>query len=265
MNLNIYIVEDDKNACNAFYIAAKSMDDIIITGHTDNSFDAYNYITENNPDAIILDLELRAGNGPDLLTQINELSPNNRPFVIITTNNTNPVVMDYLHQNQSGYIYNKYESSYSEFEVLNLLRLLKTSIYNYRNSTNTGVYREQEDTKAKILSDIDSELIRIGIKPKVSGYKYIQYAIYYVMKDSYSPNILRLLSNTFNVEPKNIEHNVRYAIQSAWSKYKSVDDIRKIYPGHVSDDMDVPSFGDFITHYAEMLKPKYINYFEKIN
>ena len=264
MNLSVYVVEDDISACDRFKTISEYVNEINFESFTDNANEAYNYIIEFNPDVIILDLELNIGNGPELLTKINKLPANKRPYVIITTNNSNPITIEYLHQNNSGFIFYKYKPNYSECEVLNFIKMFKTSIYNYRNCIQNDDHIVNENIETLILSDIDKELIRIGISEKITGYKYLKSAIFYVMKNKYDNKLLKELASLYHCKSQSIEHNMRYAINSAWSKYKSINDLKKVYTGHISNDMDAPSAGVFITHYAETLKNKHASNLEKL-
>lgn len=257
--LSVYIVEDDTVACEKLYAFADNNQNIDIIGHTNNSNTALESIKLYNPDAVILDIELTSGsgNGLELLNKINMLSANKRPYVVVTTHTTNPLLYDALRRNGSGLIIYKHQIGYSELEVINHLILMTDSILQAKLSSHESNPNDSlNDLEAIIKQDIFYELTKIGIKTNVSGFKYLSSAIYYTIFNPLD-SMLDELNHIYNISKSRIEHSMRNAINYCW-RNTAISVLEDNYNGFIHSQSGCPTTTQFITYYAGKLKNKHI-------
>lgn len=265
MNLNIYIVEDDKEACERFISVAENFSDFSIVGATDSSSIAYDYILTNNPDVVILDLELNCGigSGLELIDKINKLNSKQKPYVVVTTNTSNPTTYSYAHENGVGFIFSKHQSGYSELYVLNQINLVKKSISYCRSQTINNSFIDKSSIESTLRGHIMDTLDSLGINVASKGYKYLTDAIYYTMFNENDKQTFEHLSQKYNKSMRLIEQAIRNAILSAWSR-KDSNRAREVFPDNLYQGKDYPSPSTFIYFYAERLKNEHLALVEQI-
>ncbi len=265
MNLNIYIVEDDKDACERFISVAENFSDFSIVGTTDSSTIAYDYILTNNPDVVILDLELNygIGSGLELIDKISKLNPKQKPYVVITTNTSNPTTHNYAHENGVGFIFSKHQASYSELYVLNQISLVKKSILYCRNQTINNDFVDKSSIESILRGHIMNALNNLGINISAKGYQYLTDAIYYTMFNENDKQTFEHLSKKHNKSTRLIEQTIRNAIISAWSR-KDSNRAREVFPDSLYQGKDYPSPSTFVYYYAERLKNEHLALIEQL-
>lgn len=110
----------------------------------------------------------------------------------------------------------------------------------------------------ELLIQISKILHRLGISPKIMGFRYIRDAIFLCYKDETNLNKL-----TRNLYPKiadmndttiiRVEKNIRHAIEISWGK-GDIDFIEEIFGYKTSKETSRPTNGDFIALLTEYLK-----------
>ncbi|MBC3515474.1 LytTR family DNA-binding domain-containing protein [Neobittarella massiliensis] len=86
--LRVMIVEDNALEADELrrYLAAQKQFEIVAV--VDNATEAITYLRAHTfIDALVLDLELREGDGMDILEHLQHLAPADRPIILVTTNN----------------------------------------------------------------------------------------------------------------------------------------------------------------------------------
>ena len=128
--LNLIIIEDDESICQRFTEYTDTKTDISVIAATGNSYHALDLIQEYLPHALILDLELNQGKGNGLLflQKLNNLSLPFMPYILITTNNSSSITLDYARQLGADFIMSKHQEDYSEKYAIDFLRMLKNII-----------------------------------------------------------------------------------------------------------------------------------------
>lgn len=66
--------------------------------------------------------------------------------------------------------------------------------------------------------DINKLLIDLGVSEHLSGYKYIKAAIYLYKETNKLTEIYQKIANTYRSSISNVERQIRYAIEQAWTK-----------------------------------------------
>jgi DNA-binding NarL/FixJ family response regulator len=119
--LKVYLVEDSPVLRERVMESLSERRCTRVIGSADTEDDAVSGILESTPDAVVLDIQLRRGNGLNVLRRLRNLHLSVRPWVIVLTNYNNPEYR--LHAMTAGtdYFFDKATEFHRVGEVLNSL------------------------------------------------------------------------------------------------------------------------------------------------
>ena len=120
---------------------------------------------------------------------------------------------------------------------------------------------EYEDGLYTQASEI---MLRIGLKAKLSGYKYLRDAICIVCKEPKALNsvygmIYYPIALKYNKKAHCIERAMRNAIETAWT-YGNIDAIEEFFGYTVGANKGKPTSLEFIAQVSEMIRVKDFSY-----
>ncbi|MCM1467030.1 MAG: response regulator [Alistipes sp.] len=258
-DFTILLVEDDVSACNAFIQHTEQIDDISIVSITNNSTKALADICDYVPDVVILDLELHngGGSGLDVLQGLKDMPLSDRPYILITTNNSSSTTYEYARQLGADYIMSKHQKDYSEENVLNFLIMMRSVIQSRKKETSLTPPAAQSphQMKKRIEQRIITELNQIGISPKATGYPYLIDAIQIIMDDP-TQRVSTLIGKKYKKTESSVERAMQNAINKAW-KQTDIDELLQYYTARVNPERGMPTAMEFIYYYATKLKNEY--------
>lgn len=253
--LTILLVEDDPNECNAIVKELDNyIDDFELIGVTNNSEKAYEYITTDFPDAIILDLELNqgGGNGLSLLERIQSSEVTKKPFVLVTTNNISTVTHQIAREWGADFIMTKNQIDYSAKMVLDFLKTTKSVILNRKTSIDTQISESPTIKAKRIEKTINNELLKIGINPKNKGFTYLSEAIKLVINGE-SYNLCQIIGEKNSKTESSVERAMHNAINKAWNT-QDIEILLAYYTAPIKQTKGVPTLNEFIFYYANKVK-----------
>jgi len=257
--LSMILVEDDPIACKELSDYIEELDDLSFVGVTNNAKQAIDYIKDFLPDVMILDLELHkgSGNGLNVLMEMNQLSLNNKPYILITTNNSSQITYETARHLGADFIMAKYQADYSVKSVVDFLRIMKPVILSRKQSASeTNSTNEPPDIRNKrIIRRISAELNYVGISPKVIGYQYLTDAIQLVIKQPMQ-NICITIGEKYRKTETSVERAMQNAINKAW-RTSDIDDLLKYYTARINSEKGVPTITEFVYYYANKIKNEY--------
>lgn len=275
--IKILILEDDTEDCVRFQQYAETTDDIDIIGYTGNANEAVRLTKEQQPDAVIVDLELHkgGGNGLQFLSEIKQSGRSHCPFLLVTTNNPSRTIHEAARSLGADFILTKYEEGYSAEYVIRFLKMMygtihtssKNSAFSVINggqssfSENTATTTAARDSKPEtvyytiedyseneLLEYIREQMNKIGISPKAVGYRYLVDAILIKLKDS-DANVYSVLGPKYSKSDPSIERAMQYAINRAWRTNDPME-LLQIYTARIHSERGVPTIMEFIYFYV---------------
>lgn len=257
--LSLLLVEDDAQACEDISAYIDTLDDVILTGITNNSSKAEQLIQDTLPDVVILDLELHGGSGSglSLLRALHSAPPTKIPYILITTNNSSTVTYEAARQLGADFILSKHQNDYSAKSVVEFLRALKQVIQKHHAShTQINQGQKPPETPAQMerrtTRRICLELDQVGISTKAKGYQYLTDAILLVIKAP-TPNLCTILGEKYGKTESSVERAMQNAIAKAW-RTTPIDDLLAYYTAKISSEKGVPTITEFVYYYAHKIK-----------
>lgn len=254
--LNVILIEDEPDVCRSFAAYIDSINDILLAGTTNNSYQAIELIKEHLPDAVILDLELNEGQGNGLLflQELKDLFLPFKPYILITTNNSSATTYDFARAAGADFIMSKHQDDYSPRNAVDFLRMMKPMIFSSQKapSVSAGPSNNAKPSARQLSRLISTELDFVGISPKAIGYQYLSDAIILVMEGK-TQNICSLLAEKYKKTDSSIERAMQNAINKAW-RTMDIDDLLDHYKAHIHSEKGVPTLTEFIHYYANKVK-----------
>ena len=119
--LKVYIVEDSAVLRERVIESLEEAGNSRIVGSADTEEDAVNGIIQCAPDAVVLDIQLREGNGLNVLRRLRNMQPEVRPLVIVLTNYNYPEFRFRAMTAGTDYFFDKATELHRVAEILSAL------------------------------------------------------------------------------------------------------------------------------------------------
>lgn len=258
--IKLMLVEDDIEIRNSYKQALKNNPKMMLCYETDSELDALYYVKSYGVDVIILDLELREGDGISFLEELKN-DGHFKPFVIVVTNTISNIILNLVRQNGADYIYQKTNLSYSPYKVLSIIE--KAYPYKQMAETQNETLLVQKYTQEKFdrltRKYIMNYLQDMGFKSSVAGTKYLQEVMFLLVsgeKKIDGTNVSELyaaVGEICNNSEANIEKAIRVAIEATWRTSK-LSALQKYYPFVYDEDKGKPTNRDFIYNLSYKLR-----------
>jgi DNA-binding NarL/FixJ family response regulator len=253
--LTVLLVEDDPIECERIAKTIDAFEDIILIASTNNAKTALEHTTDYLPDAIILDLELHRGGG-DGVSFINALKKAGLPYfpyILVTTNNINPVTHEQVRRLGAGFIMVKSQADYSAESVVDFLRTSKGVIQDLRYKTTAAEASvSPADKKKRLAVQVNTEIDMIGISPKVLGRKYLTDSILMLIEDE-SQNHIAAVARKYGKSDVSVERAMQNAINDAW-RNADIDALQRHYTARITSDKGVPTLTEFVCYYVNKMQ-----------
>lgn len=258
--VKVMLVEDEPEVCAGFRAAFTRYNRTMSLAYeTDSEQQALDYLEIHDVDVLILDIELREGDGLSLLDAI-ETRGLEKPFIIVVTNTESRVTLSFMRAHGADYIYLKTNQSYSPQKVVSVIE----KIYPYQRIEADRCCMHELESFSQIKDDeitrhyIEDELEKMGFKRRQVGFAYIAEAIFLVMSDKEGQhlaprNIYPKIAGKYHVTQVSVERGIRNAIESTFTG-AHVSELHYRYPFDYDEEKGRPGNTEFLKHMAERLR-----------
>lgn len=222
--IEVLLLEDNPNDCEALRAATKDFDNIVITAVTDSAIEARRLVLEHDFNAMIVDLELPDGDGASFIYELPTLLPDKRPFVLVTTRTTSEYVLKSTRE-RGAYIVQKFNKNYTPNYVLQIIsRFAPYGDYQCDPVAlpTLPILTPEEERKRAVLARMRKLIESFGGASSLDGYCLIVDTVIMFMespngKPSLSKQVYPVLESRYGKAPNNIEHVMRYFIETLWN------------------------------------------------
>lgn len=267
--MKLLIVEDNPQECLLFQQYLQEKPEIELIGFSESSTQALQLIEQENPDAVILDLELQEGSGIQFLAQIQESRMERLPFILVTTCTIHPATLQFVREKGSGFILTKSLQNYSPRFAIDHLLQLEKYFFPAPGNRVFGLPAAELNT-APLLEQIEEKMGKIGIMSGV-GHSYLVEAIRHcaehprrriVLKQDVYPHVVKVFrartddpAEREKITPANIERDIRAVIEKAWL-VGDPEELSKHYTQAIQPGKGNPTVLEFITYFARYYRKK---------
>ena len=254
--LNVLIVEDDENDRKALVAEVNAnTDKLFLAGVSTSSDDAFAFIRNQKPDAVILDLELQegSGDGMDLLDKLRSTVFCPKPYIVVNTNSASKVTRSSAKKMGADYEFAKWQKGYSPKMVIEHLLRVMPEILGYGEEPAVPLNEQQLENKMREF--VQAEFNNLGVSVKNKGYNYLVEAVILAANDK-NQNWGKIIGKKFGASEDSVTHAMQYAINNTW-KNADINNLQKYYTAPLRKDKDAPTVYEFVFYY----KQKLINHF----
>ena len=257
--VKLMVVEDEPQVREEFRMAISKYQEMQLVYETDSEPQALDYLEMHPVDAVVLDIELREGDGVSFLNEI-ETRGLKKPFIIVVTNTGSQVTLRYLRAHGADYIYKKSNRTCSAERVLSVIEKLYPyqNAENYRKSVHVESLLHQENEDQIIRKYIENELEKLGFRRSQTGFRYIAEGIFQLMNDKEGQlqmfaEVYPLIAKKYHTTQEAVVSGIRNAIETVF-KRAGIKNLQTYYPFDYDKEMGRPTNTEFMKHMAERLK-----------
>ncbi|MCI5502733.1 MAG: sporulation transcription factor Spo0A [Lachnospiraceae bacterium] len=266
--LNILAADHSKQTREELKHYFDTRDDLKLINAVDNGQDAYQFILENEPDIVLLDVVLPVLDGFSVIEKIN--ANNNirkKPsFVILSSIGNQSMVECACKLGVSYYILKPFSMDNLARRLLQIMTIrqegekirdkLEVKTGKKEGRASQAIYPENT-----LEADITNIIREIGIPAHIKGYQYIREAIMMTVNDMNLLNyITKLLYPTiakkYKTTSSSVERAIRHAIEVAWNRGK-IDVLEDMFGYTISAGKGKPTNSEFIALIADKLRLEY--------
>lgn len=254
--LSVLIVEDEDGDRDALIAEINAhADEICLADALKSSDKAFEFIRNNKPHAVILDLQLQEGigDGLALLDKLNSALICPKPYIVVNTNNASKTARESRSRKGVDYEFAKWQEGYTHKMVIDHLLSVKPTILGYRNKEQpTAIAKPSEQPSENKMRDfVQAEFNKLGVSVKNEGYKYLVEAVILAAKGE-NNNWGKIIGGELGKSDGSVTHAMQYAINKTWNN-ADINDLLICYTAPVQSDKGVPTVCEFVFFYAQKL------------
>ena len=255
--IEILLVEDDKNMCEAFEFCIRRNKRFSLAAQTGSQREGLEILRKGKMGVVILDLELEEGDGINFLKDMREL-PIEKPLVVVITNSRSQITLDCIRANGADFVCQKNNESYSPEMVLSIIEHTYPFRSRHISPQMKVISYQQNQEKIYHRNRIEEELEGMGFKSGIRSTVYLTDAIYYVAYENKEPDcemktVYSVVGKKNNTKGGNVEKAIRDSIEKVWDK-TAPGILEKYYPYQVSKDHGAPTNMEFVKNMARKIR-----------
>jgi len=263
----LLLIEDDELECKRFKDYVQSRNDVRFVGETNSSTTGIALVKKHLPEVVILDLELRHGQGSGMafLLELKKTKLAVWPLIIVITNVSSEVILDYARQNGVDFVFSKAQADYEPKTIIDFALDLRPTMQkrNQLRLAEKGLdlssVESPEERKQRIVEKIENEMDLIGLPNHLKGREYAMDGICFLL--TYDPKAegavpqtaFDYLAKAHGKADTSIGRAIQTAIRKAWEK-TPIDELTVHYTDRVDYNTGMPTPLEFLTFYAKKIR-----------
>ena len=256
--MKIVMIEDDLAEVARFSAYFEGEEDMELVAAADGATQGFEAVVANRPDVVLLDLELKEGNGIQLLPRLKALDF--CPYVLVTTWTTDGPTLRKVRGDGAGYVQSKSMEGYAEEGPKMVADFLREMRPYFGDSP-----KFQRDTAEELMDplrlkrrQISEALGRLGVKAGSFSHNYLLEAILVVATNESGAvemdnEIYPILKKKFHVSIQSIEISMRRAIRKVWLR-TDLETIQREFTQYVDPEKGHPELKEFIGYYGNQFR-----------
>ena len=257
-DINIIIVDDNKDFRNLLSEYILSQKDIIITGIAEDGVNALNLIADKKPDLVILDMIMPNLDGLEVLEKLNTMDLDPMPrIIVLSAVNHDKIIQRAMSLGADYYIV-------KPFDLEVLIKRIRQLVNDGEDVKKPITYLDNTEIKINkskptdMINQITDIIHEIGIPAHIKGYMYLREAINMLVNDigllsAVTKELYPSIGKKFNTTDSRVERAMRHAIDVAWSRGQ-IETINKIFGYTIQNEKGRPTNSEFIAMVADKLR-----------
>ena len=259
----ILIVEDDPDYAEPLRDCFNKTEEFKVLGVTDSATIAYRLVKSGLPDVVLVDLELKEGDGFDLLARISDPEENwpLPPYIIVLTEFQAKTALRKIKSGLANFLFKKENEGYSPELLLRHLTIMQDQFARNRKPEQPRLDSSLEK-EALLRGRIEAELDQYYIRQGAQGREYVAEMIYkaVVLPKHEKLQITQLyieVGKLYQNDPHNVTMSVNRLLQSAFNK-TAPEDLARVYTPYVDIERGAPQVNEFVAYTANKIRSEHI-------
>lgn len=216
------IVADDNSLVREMLVdGIADQKDFEILATASNGRETIELIKEHEPDVVLLDLVMPIVDGLGVMEAVREDNNGKVPYFIIVSAAGKEDIVTQALDSGASYFFMK------PFDEGALIRRIRQLCDSEPKKIIAESSYMQNDTSYSVENETSSLIRKLGMPAKMIGYKYAIDAIIITLEEpdaivSITKDIYPKIGERYGTSPTNVERNIRYGIETAWSKRDSI-------------------------------------------
>jgi two-component system response regulator (stage 0 sporulation protein A) len=262
--ISVLIADDNKEFCSILNDYLLNQKDIVVTGIAKDGREALELIQERKPDLVILDIIMPHLDGLGVLEQLNTMSIDKIPRVIVLSAvGQDKITQQAITLGADYYVVKPFDMDIFTRRIREMFNTNDNlNVINYRTSHSPIIQREAAATKGPIdlETEITSIIHEVGVPAHIKGYMYLREAITMVVNDmellsAVTKELYPSIAKKFNTTASRVERAIRHAIEVAWGRGQ-IEAINRLFGYTVHINKGKPTNSEFIAIIADKLRLK---------
>lgn len=223
--IRIILVDSDKLLCKEYALEIARDEEFALVAVTGRQSDAINILTEQEVDAVIVNLELEEGDGIHLIIEMKR-KLKKHPEIIVTTNYGSEHFLHSINKLDIDLVYKKNNELFSPKKIIEIIKLTAPTTADGESEYHNGrkvIYTEQEETEIQYVLAW-GELIKSGFEPDRKGTKYLARAIGILLavpngtSIQITNDVYPQVAQVYQTSVSGVEKSIRNVIERVWSR-----------------------------------------------
>lgn len=247
--ISVFLADDNKDFCNTISNNFAKYKDIEIIGMAHDGNDAYEKISQIQPDVALIDGIMPQLDGLGLMEKLkqNDVLP---ICIMLSAISNEKTINRALELGAEYYIVKPFDID----SMANRIRHLK----NNNNDKIKKAFSFKAYENLNLETKVTNVLHEIGVPAHIRGYNYMREAIIMAISDAEVLNYITkelypTIAKKFNTTSSRVERAIRHAIEVAWSRGK-LDAIESLFGYTVSTHKGKPTNSEFIALIADRMR-----------
>lgn len=251
--LTLLLIENDPSACKKIIGELAKHPDFALVGVTNNAVRAMQYVTDNHPDAVIINLRQDDGEAIAFLKKIRTSEIACTPFIMVAASADDETAQKVAREYGADYIINKTPEKCVPTEIIDFFEVTKPVI-KARSPKNTEESSSDLMLRRKSRR-ISAELDKLGMSSKSIGYRYLIEAIGVIMEKPVQ-HVCSIIGKRHGKTENSVERAMQNAINRTWAGADK-DELLAHYTAKIKSRKGVPTITEFIYFYAQKLNNEF--------
>ena len=260
--LKILLVEADPAMQNEFDARARECETFSLAKIATGEKEALELMASIHPHVVITELRLLQGDGLSLIKAIRDMQGDLTvsPYIVVTTHTSSAMTLSVLNL-FADYHFSKDTVDFGADLVFKNLDIVKVA-FNTIGGKEFAPNNAPADYESRLRGEILNRIVnRLNLSPKAKGRTYIiEGLIIAVGLDHKEMDILQhtkdiypALARRYKRTAQSINTAIENVIAYAW-KTTDPETLRHVYRAYINPDRGIPTPGEFLKYYAEVLK-----------
>ena len=255
--INVAIADDNQRIVEMMTQLLEQDDDIKVVGSADNGETAVEVIENNQPDVVLLDINMPKLDGIGVLEKLKEANLDKKPAVImLSAMGQENVCEEAIELGASYFILKPFDSNM-------VIRKIKQVT---AGGESVKPFVSRKDPSGKITRNqleiiVTNMIHEIGVPAHIKGYQYLRDSIIMAVYDmdilnSITKQLYPAIAEKFHTTSSRVERAIRHAIEVAWGRGK-MDTIDALFGYTVHAGKGKPTNSEFIALIADKIRLEY--------